>query len=70
MHPCENYGGYQDRHESRADSNWHNSLHFLIWPEYGRVLVALFDKTWRQPKNQEAKGKRRDRATKRRQRET
>jgi hypothetical protein len=70
MYHCENYGGNQDRYESCDESNWHNSLHFFFGSEYGWVLVGFIDKTRHQPKHQETKGKRRDRATKRRQRET
>src|SRR5229473_2559806 len=50
---CENYGDNQDRYESSAESDWHNLHHFFLRPEYGRVLVAFFDKTWQQPKHQE-----------------
>src|SRR6266478_3820328 len=48
---CENYGDNQDRYESSAESDWHNLHHFFLRPEYGRVLVAFFDKTWHQPKH-------------------
>src|SRR5437879_8924640 len=51
MYHCENYGGNQDRYESCDDSNWHNSHHFFLRSEYGRVLVALIDKSWHQPKH-------------------
>jgi len=48
---CENYGDNQDRYEVATNANWHNLHHFFLRSEYGRVLVAFFDKTWQQPKN-------------------
>src|SRR5712692_5383273 len=48
---CEHYGDNQDRYESSAESDWHNFHHFFLRSEYGRVLVAFFDKTWHQPKH-------------------
>jgi hypothetical protein len=70
MYHCENYGDNQDRYERCDESNRHKSIHFFPSSEYGRVLADLIDKSWRQPEHQETKGKRRDRATTRRQRET
>src|SRR5258705_8126041 len=45
MYHSENYGGNQDRYESCDQSNWHNSHHFFFRSEYGRVLVAFFEKS-------------------------
>src|SRR5208282_2382949 len=70
MNHCEQYGDNQNRYYSSDESDGHHSHHFFLRPEYGRVLVAFLDQAWQQPKHQEAKGKRRNRATKRRQPET
>src|SRR5580704_2523357 len=70
MEGRENYRDNQDRYQSCGHSNWHNTHHLFLRPEYGRVLVGFIDKRWHQPKHQKTKGKIRDRAAKRRQSET
>src|SRR5687768_1939793 len=45
-------GDNQDRHESCDQSNWHDSHHFFLRAEYGRVLVAFIDESWHQPEHQ------------------
>src|SRR5437899_1974542 len=46
---CENYGDNQDRYERCGQANWHDLKHFFFRSEYGRILVAFFDKSWHQP---------------------